>query len=75
MQHERIRVAVVLAFVFFSSCRNQEVKKNENSPQQKIATEKQTIINSSFPVKNLIGIWTEDPKGTHADFELTETSF
>ncbi len=73
--HERIRVAMVLAVVFLSSCRNQEVNKTANSLQQKIATEKQKIINSSFPVKNLFGIWTKDPNGSHADFELTETSF
>jgi hypothetical protein len=75
MLNERIRVAAVLAFVFLSSCRNQEVKKTTNIPRQKIATEKQTIINSSFPVKNLFGIWTKDPNRSHADFELTETSF
>lgn len=72
----RIRTSIfLLALVFFSSCRNQEVKKTDNRPQQNIATEKQKIINSSFPVKNLFGIWTEDPNGPHADFELTETSF
>jgi len=33
------------------------------------------IINSTFPVNKLFGIWTTDPNGPHADFQLGKESF
>lgn len=33
------------------------------------------IIKSKFDVKLLFGIWTYDPNGPHADFQLTKKSF
>lgn len=33
------------------------------------------ITNLKFPLSNLYGIWTYDPEGPHADFELNEKWF
>lgn len=33
------------------------------------------IIKSKFDLKLLFGIWTYDPEGPHADFQLTKKSF
>lgn len=33
------------------------------------------VINSRFPLSSLYGIWTYDPEGPHADFELDEKWF
>ncbi len=33
------------------------------------------VINSRFPLSSLYGIWTYDPVGPHADFELNEKWF
>jgi hypothetical protein len=33
------------------------------------------IVNPKFDLNLLFGIWTYDPKGPHADFELTRKSF
>ena len=40
-----------------------------------VAVKKSTIINPSFPLKDLFGVWTLDPHGPHADFELDSLSF
>mgnify|MGYP003478135184 CR=1 FL=1 len=33
------------------------------------------IIKSKFDIKLLFGIWTNDPEGPHADFDLNKKSF
>jgi hypothetical protein len=33
------------------------------------------VINPKFPLSSLYGIWTYDPEGPHADFELNEKWF
>jgi hypothetical protein len=43
-------------------------QNNEHPKQTK-------IINPKFNLKLLFGIWTYDPEGPHADFELTKKSF
>ena len=46
----------------------EKVKKTERQKQSK-------IINPKFDLELLFGIWTYDPEGPHADFELTKKSF
>lgn len=44
--------------------------------QQNIENPKRSkIINSKFELELLFGIWTNDPKGPHADFDLNEKYF
>lgn len=53
------------------SKKNTDIESIEN-----INRPKQTkIIKSKFDLKLLFGIWTYDPEGPHADFELTKKSF
>lgn len=33
------------------------------------------VVGSQFPLENLYGIWTYDPEGPHADFDLNEKWF
>lgn len=46
-----------------------ESLENINRPKQS------KIIKSKFDLRLLFGIWTYDPDGPHADFELTKKSF
>lgn len=48
---------------------NIESVPNNDRPKQS------KIINSKFDLELLFGIWTLDPKGPHADFDLTKKSF
>ena len=51
--------------------KNIEIEKAQN-----VERPKQTeIINPRFDLNLLFGIWTYDPNGPHADFELTKKSF
>jgi hypothetical protein len=51
-------------------------KKTDIESVQNIDRPKQSeIIKSKYDSKLLFGIWTYDPKGPHADFELTKKSF
>ena len=46
-----------------------ETVQNINRPK------KSKIIKSKFDIKLLFGIWTNDPEGPHADFDLNKKSF
>jgi len=64
--------------VLFCSCEKHKQENTKKEIEQKKPIEKQegsVIKKPSFPVKDLFGIWTTDPEGPHADFELTEKSF
>ncbi|MES2543950.1 MAG: hypothetical protein V4548_03630 [Bacteroidota bacterium] len=51
-------------------------KNTDIESEQNIDRPKQSkIIKSKFDMKLLFGIWTYDPEGPHADFELTKKSF
>ncbi|EKT3967338.1 hypothetical protein [Flavobacterium crassostreae] len=51
-------------------------KNTDIESVQNIDRPKQSeIIKSKYDSKLLFGIWTYDPKGPHADFELTKKSF
>jgi hypothetical protein len=51
--------------------KNTEIEKVQKTERQK----QSKIINPKFDLELLFGIWTYDPKGPHADFELTKKSF
>ncbi|RKR08777.1 hypothetical protein C8C83_0365 [Flavobacterium sp. 90] len=53
------------------SAKNTDIEsvKNIDRPKQS------KIITSKFDLKLLFGIWTNDPNGPHADFELTKKSY
>ena len=53
------------------SKQNNDIKTIDNISRPKTSK----IISSKFPVDKLFGIWTYDPTGPHADFELTKISF
>lgn len=51
-------------------------KNTDLESVQNIGRPKQSkIIKSKFDLELLFGIWTYDPEGPHADFELTKKSF
>lgn len=52
-----------------------EKKSNIDHPNSYERPKQCKIIKSKFDVNNLFGIWTLDPEGPHADFDLSEKSF
>jgi hypothetical protein len=51
-------------------------KNTDTESVQNIDRPKQCkIIKSKFDTKLLFGIWTNDPEGPHADFDLSKKSF
>ncbi|KUJ62097.1 hypothetical protein AR687_08710 [Flavobacteriaceae bacterium CRH] len=51
-------------------------KNTDSISKQNIDRPKQSkIIESKFDLALLFGIWTYDPEGPHADFDLTKKSF
>lgn len=55
---------------------NTSAKSNESLSQQVVSTKKsKSIINCLFPIESLLGIWTVDLNGPHADFKLTESTY
>ncbi|MEO5775923.1 MAG: hypothetical protein ABIQ27_03400 [Flavobacterium sp.] len=74
---KKIPILFVLLFLI-SSCKNQVVENRNNNSKENatiVTTQKSKITNSAFEKENIFGIWTTDPNGPHADFELTENSF
>jgi hypothetical protein len=51
--------------------KNTDIESVQNIEQPK----QSKIINPKFDSKLLFGIWTYDPDGPHADFQLTKKSF
>ena len=51
--------------------KNTDIESVQNIEQPK----QSKIINPKFDSKLLFGIWTYDPEGPHADFQLTKKSF
>ncbi|MGL2987181.1 hypothetical protein ACSVH5_06255 [Flavobacterium sp. RSSA_27] len=51
--------------------KNTDIENVQNIEQPK----QSKIINPKFDSKLLFGIWTYDPEGPHADFQLTKKSF
>lgn len=71
-------VTIILFLLLFCSCKEQEDIKTTSTAEPKKTIEKQkssVVKNSAFSNKDLFGIWTIDPAGPHADFELTKKSF
>ena len=81
---------ILFISIIVSACGNQTTKRIDNKDTLVIDTrttdslkhdrkverpDKSEIINSTFSTDNLLGIWTSDPKGHHADFQLTPSSF
>jgi hypothetical protein len=80
----KIQLLFIIALIIFScqkvengnktnvvekvSEKNTNIEKAERPKQSK-------IVNSKFDLELLFGIWTYDPNGPHADFELTRKSF
>ncbi|POS00678.1 hypothetical protein Q361_1327 [Flavobacterium croceum DSM 17960] len=48
---------------------------SDNLDVENIVKPKKSTINTKLDTNLLFGIWTLDPKGPHADFELTNKSF
>ena len=53
------------------SAKNTDIESLQNIDRPK----QSKIIRSKFDLKILFGIWTYDPEGPHADFQLTKKSF
>ena len=51
--------------------KNTDIKSVQNIDRPK----QSKIIKSKFDLNLLFGIWTYDPEGPHADFQLTKKSF
>ncbi len=71
-----VNIILLLSFCL-TSCKKQKVRDEETKDVSKdsIVRKKSTISNAAFPIKDLLGIWTVDPNGPHADFELTKEYF
>ena len=52
-----------------------ETKSDRENIQNIYISNKSKIVKSKFDLELLFGIWTYDPEGPHADFELTRKSF
>ncbi len=49
---------------------------NSDNPEiENIERPEKSIINTKLNTSNLFAIWTADPKGPHADFEITKDFF
>ncbi len=51
--------------------KNTDIESTQNIDRPKLSK----IVKSKFDIKLLFGIWTNDPEGPHADFELSKKSF
>ncbi len=54
-----------------ASSKNTDIESVQNTDRPK----QSKIITSKFDPDLLFGIWTNDPNGPHADFELTKKSY
>lgn len=48
---------------------------SDNLEVENIVRPNKSIINTKLDTNLLFGIWTSDPKGSHADFEISNKSF
>lgn len=68
---------VSLLLLMVNSCKETPTQRRQFAPKQKRQpdTKKSSIKNPTFPTKAILGTWTTDGNGPHADFELTKNSF
>lgn len=79
------RQLLLISALFIISCQKVENRNKttvvekvseKNTNIEKVERPKQSkIVNPKFDLNLLFGIWTYDPNGPHADFELTKKSF
>ena len=67
----------IILLLFFSCNKNNNRSSNvaDTTDTVKKIEIKSKFTNPSFEEKNILGIWTTDLNGPHADFEITKKSF